>query len=418
MTDNPRLAKVSILLSQQKYNEAGQLLKELLAEDANDIRYLTLLAEVYLQQGKPDAARTVIDSAIGLAPGEPHLFYIKSRIALEQDNYDEAEQLIQQAIALEPYGADYFAWFSTIKLSRKQFQEALELSEKALEIDAQHLAALNMRSTALQKLNRPEESFLTIEGALREDANNPYTHANYGWGLLERGQHKKALEHFKEALKHDPNNEYARSGMVEALKAANPVYRLFLKYAFFMGNLTARYQWAVIIGIYVAFRVLRALERNNETLRPFLTPLTLLIGIFAFSTWVITPLSDLLLRLNPYGKFLLSRHQKISSNFVGVSLLVFLAGVALYLVTGQAPWLALTGYGFAMMPPFSVMFATTRPRHVLLFYAIAMGVIGAVAVVAAFTTGEPLNTFSAIFIIGFIAFQFVANFLAIREDNR
>lgn len=418
MTDNPRLSRVTILLSQQKYKEAGQILRELLAEEPYDIRYLTLLAEVHLQQGQLDNARQIIDNAIGLAPDEPHLFYIKSRIAAEEDNYDEAEKLIQQSITLNPYDADYFAFLSSIKLSRKQFKEALALAEKALEIDAQHLAALNMRSTALQKLNRPEESFSTIEGALREDPNNPYTHANYGWGLLEKGQYKKALQHFREALKHDPNNEYARAGMVEAMKATNPIYRLFLKYAFFMGNLTAKYQWGVIIGFYVAFRVLKSLERNNEALRPFLAPLTLLIAILAFSTWVITPLSNLLLRLNPYGQFLLNREQKISSNFVGGSLLVFLAGVVLYLITRQDPYLALAGFGFAMMPPFSVMFATTRSKHLLLIYTIAMALVGGAAVAISFSTGELFNTFTTIFLIGFVAFQFVANYLMIREDNR
>ena len=37
---------------------------------------------------------------------------------------------------------------------------------------------------------------------MREDPNNSYTHANYGWGLLEKGNHKKALEHFKTTKNH------------------------------------------------------------------------------------------------------------------------------------------------------------------------------------------------------------------------
>ncbi|MCH5600269.1 hypothetical protein [Niabella ginsengisoli] len=64
------------------------------------------------------------------------------------------------------------------------------MADKALEIDAENLLGLNMRSSALVKLNRKEESFETIEGALRNDPNNAYTHANYGWGLLENGNAK------------------------------------------------------------------------------------------------------------------------------------------------------------------------------------------------------------------------------------
>ena len=90
---------------------------------------------------------------------------------------------------------------ANFKLSRKKYEEALEIANEALEIDAENILALNTRSTSLLKLNRKEESFETIEGALREDPNNAYTHANFGWGLLEKGDHKKALEHFREALK-------------------------------------------------------------------------------------------------------------------------------------------------------------------------------------------------------------------------
>lgn len=119
-----------------------------------------------------------------------------------------------------------------------------------MEIDAENLSALNARSTALNKLNRKEESFETIQDALREDPNDAYTHANYGWGLLEKGHHKEALDHFKEALANDPSFEYAQLGMLQAIKANNPIYRVFLKYSFWMSNLTAKYQWGVIIGFY------------------------------------------------------------------------------------------------------------------------------------------------------------------------
>src|SRR5690606_2150752 len=111
---------------------------------------------------------------------------------------------------------------------------------------------------ALIKLDRSEESFETIEGALREDPNNAFTHANYGWGLLEKGNHTKAMEHFKEALSHSPNLDYAQAGMLEAIKATNPIYRLFLKYAFWMGNMAAKFQWGFIIAFYILFRVIRS----------------------------------------------------------------------------------------------------------------------------------------------------------------
>jgi tetratricopeptide (TPR) repeat protein len=298
-----------------------------------------------------------------------------------------------------------------------QFAAALESANQALEIDAENVLALNMRSTALNKLNRKSESFQTIEGALREDPNNAYTHANYGWGLLEKGDHKQALQHFNEALKSDPNQSYAQAGMLEAIKAANPFYRAFLRYSFWMGNLTAKYQWGVVIGIYVAFRIIRAIAEKNEGLQPFLYPLLIILGIIAFSTWIINPVSNLFLRFNKYGKLLLDKKEKLSSTLVAGSLLFGIAGLIVYLALKDNRFLTIAVFGVAMMLPLGTMFSATKSKNALLYYAIAMAVVGLIAIAFTFATGEPLNGASNLFILAFIGYQWFANFTLIRQTN-
>ncbi|MFZ5553908.1 MAG: tetratricopeptide repeat protein [Bacteroidota bacterium] len=417
MTEDIRLSKAEILIEQKKYAEAEKILKNLLSADPNNIHFLSLLAEVNLQQNQLDVANRIIDNAIGLAPDYPHLFYMKSRIAIEGDNINEAEKNIQQAIKLNPYYAEYFALLSNIQLARKQFDEALETANRALEIDAENLLALNIRSTALNKLNRSEESFQTIEGALREDPNNAFTHANYGWGLLEKGQHKKALEHFKEALKNDPNLDYAQSGMLQAIKASNPVYRVFLKYSFWMGNLTSKYQWAVIVGFYFGMRGLNTLARNNEELQPYLTPLIIALALIAFSTWVIVPISNLFLRFNKYGQLLLDKKEKMSSNFVALGLTTFFTGLILYFALTDERFLTIAVFGFSMMLPFSVMFSPSKYPNSLLIYSIVMTIAGISAIAITFNTGKMFNSMTGVFVLGFVVFQWVANYLLIKESN-
>jgi tetratricopeptide (TPR) repeat protein len=417
MTEDNRLSKVEILIQQKKFGEAEKLLSDLLTEDSNNIHSLSLLSEVYLQQDKFDNANRIIENAIGLSPDAPHLFYIKSRIAIQQDNLNEAEKNISQAIELDPYDADYFALLANIKIGRKQFEDALESANRALEIDAENILALNTRSTALNKLNRSEESFETIEGALREDPNNAYTHANYGWGLLEKGDHKKALEHFKEALTNDPTFDYAQSGMLEALKATNPIYRIFLKYSFFMSNLTAKYQWGVLIGFYLGFKALRTVAKNNEALQPYLIPLIVALALIAFSTWVIAPISNLFLRFNKYGQLLLDKKEKMSSNFVAISLGLFFVGLLLYFILSDEKMLTIAVFGFAMMLPLGTMFSPSKNKYGLLIYTIALAITGLIAIGLTFSTGEMFNLMTVVFIFGFVAFQWVANYMLIKEDN-
>ncbi len=418
MSEDIMLSRIEILVQQKKYKEAERQLRELLARNPNNVQLLSLLAEVYLQQDNYDNAETIINNAIGLTPDIPQLYYIKSRIALQQDKYDDAEAHLERSIQLDPHDADYFALLGNIKLLRKQFKKALDLANQALEIDPENILGLNTRSTALMKLNKKKDSFDTIEGALHEDPNNAYTHANYGWGLLEKGNHKKALLHFKESLQNEPSFAYAQAGMLEAIKASNPVYKLFLKYSFLMSKLTAKYQWGVIIGFYLTFRFLRFAAKNNETLQPFLTPLIIALTIIAFSTWVITPISNLFLRFNKYGQVLLDKKEKLSSNFVASSLFLFIAGLLLYFTTSVEEYIPIAAFGFAMMVPFSVMFSPSKFKNALLIYAVGISLIGIGAISITFSTGIIVNNLSTIFIFGFIAFQWVANYIMIKEDNK
>ncbi|MDB5256146.1 MAG: Tetratricopeptide 2 repeat-containing protein [Chitinophagaceae bacterium] len=412
------IQRAELLIQQHKFQEAEKVLADLLSQYPTDIRVLALMAEVQLQQDKTDEAETLINSAIGLSPDIGYLYYLKSRVAINRKKYDDAEKDLKEAISIEPTDADFYALLASIKLMRKNYDAALETANTALEHDPENISALNTRSTALLKLDRHEESHQTIEGALREDPNNAHTHANYGWNLLERGDHTKALKHFSEALKNDPNSEYAQIGMAEALKARYIAYRWFLKYSFWISNLTAKYQWVVFIGFIVGFRLLRVLASNSPSLSPYLTPLIIVIAFVAFSTWVITPISNLFLRFNKYGKHLLSPKEILSSNLVGISAFVFIAGVLTYFITQNVQWLAPAALGFSMMLPLGVVFDETKYKYALPAYTLALGLIGTLAVYRAMTGPELFSNASLIYVLGITAFQWVYNYMMIKESNR
>jgi hypothetical protein len=184
-----------------------------------------------------------------------------------------------------------------------------------------------------------------------------------------------------------------------------------------MSKLTARYQWGVIIGFYLVVRVLRGVAKANESLQPFLVPLIIVLALVAFSTWVITPVSNLFLRFNKYGRLLLDKQEKNSANFVAACFGVFIAGLALYVSFSDVLFLAVAAFGFMMMVPCGTMFSPTQYKNVLPIYAAGMASVGLCAVARTFATGELFNPLSLVFIIGFAAFQWVANFLLIKEDN-
>lgn len=415
--NNQLIERAEILIQQNRFIEANKILPEIIANEPNNPYLLAMHSNVLMNLKKIKEANDLIDKAIGLAPDVAYFYYVKAILLVHDKKYDASEEKLREAINIDPAEATFYAYLASIKLVRKKFKEALRLANEALNLDPEDIDALNIRSTALIKLNNEKDAFKTIEGALIEDPNNPYTHANYGWSLLEQGKVKKSLIHFTEALKNDPNLEIAQSGMVEALKAKYFLYRLFLKYSFWMSNLTSKYQWRVIIFFYIGYRILNYIARQSETLRPFLTPILIVLAIFAFSTWIMSPISNLFLRLNVYGRNLLSKNELKSSNFVGLSILILLLGGVLYFMFGEQVWLAVAIFGFGMMIPSSVMFSPTKYKNSLLIYAGVMFAIGSIAIIKTFNTDILTNDFSIVFMVGLVLFQWFANFLLIDENN-
>lgn len=407
------LERATLLFEQKRYAESQKALMELLAIDPNNIHVILMLTEIKIHDDDLPEAMKMVENAIAVAPDYDVLFYLKARIFLLQEKIEKAIESINTAIELDPHEANNFALLGHILLQKKEFSNALTAANQALEIDASDVFALNVRSTALLKLNLKEDSFKTIEEALNEDPNNAYTHANYGWGLLEKGQNDKALEHFSEALKNDPNSDYAQAGMAEALKSKYFIYRWFLKYSFWMGNLTSKNQWAFIIGFYFVSKILRGIAKHNETLQPFLYPVIYALAAFALSTWLMTPLSNLLFRLNKYGKHLLSREEKKSAVLVGISLSVFALGLGWYLLTDSLMGVAMAFFGFTMMLPLGRFF--DRPSNFFKTYIFALLALIILSFVQIAATNELFNIFSIIYFIGFFVFQWAANYFSINR---
>ncbi len=413
----PKIAQVRLLIQQNRFADAEKILASMLAEEPNNVVVLTMYAEVKLENEDFAGALALVDAALAQVPDWANLHFLKARIFGDQDKYAAAENCMSQAITLDPSNADFHAYQAALKLEQKEFQQALEMADRSLQLDAENLLAQNMRSTALLKLGRKDEATAAIEGALHRDPNNAVTHATFGWSALEQGQHIEAMEHFRESLKLDPNSTYAQAGMLQAIKAKYFIYRIYLKYAFWMGNMKGKQRWMVIIGFYVAFRVLQEISKNVEALQPLLVPLLVLLGIVAFSTWIISPLSNLFLRLHPYGQYLLDEEDKLGANYVGVSLGIFLASALLLLLTWDEVWLAPMVYGFVMMLPLSVMLTSKQGRRPILPYAFILGALGLLAIVTAFLSGVLFNTFTLIFFLAFFAFQWLANYLLMRAGG-
>ncbi|MGF1636592.1 MAG: tetratricopeptide repeat protein [Cyclobacteriaceae bacterium] len=414
MTDK-QIQKAHLLIEQKRYSEAENALRQILSQEPSNAELLTLLAICLKELDKTDDAIDAIQLAIGSKPDYDPAFYIYALLLYRKGKNKEAMEKIRAAIAFNPYQADYFGVMAQLNLNNKDFDLAYENAAKGLAINAENIFCLNVQSAALVKLGRKEDAYTSIEKALDKDPHNSFTHANFGWGLLEKGEHKKALKHFRESLRIDPTSEYAKAGLVEAMKARYLPYRLFLNYGFWMSKLRGKYQWFVIIGFYLLYRALNMVSEQTPALKPFITPLLIIMLIMAVSTWILRPLSNLFLRLNVYGRYALSKEEITTSNFVGISVLIGLLGFVYYLFNSTLFAMGIAIYGFSMMIPLSHMYgySLSSKQNWRKLWVLALALLGLAALANVYINNDPGPAFS-IYVLGVLGFQIMVNIQATK----
>lgn len=404
-----------LLLSQQRYKEAEKELKQALSQQPDNPYAMALLAECYIETSRYSEALQLAQTAVGVEPEIPFLYYSLARAYFFNKKMNKSREAIQEGLQLRPNDADFFLLRANIEYYEEKWQAALDATENGLELDPENVNLVNMRAQCLVKLNRQEEAAETLDYALNRAPENSYAHANKGWVAIEKDKYEEAINHFKEALRLKPTNEYAKSGLKEAIKAKNLLYRYILKYFLWMNKMNERGRWFFIIGIYVLYRILLNLARNNPGLAPLLYPLIIAYIVFAFSSWIAVPVSNLFLRFHPLGKYALNEDEILGSNIVGILGASAIACLLGFYFSNMELLLYLGAYFGIMLIPVGGLFgvyATGKARRYLTYYTLTLAGLGALAVFV-----PNMGVAAILFLLGIFGYGWVANYL-IQKDSK
>ena len=427
---NPNFERALLLFHQSRFELAEQEVRQFLATEPDDAYAHALLSLCLVNREQFQEATQEAQQAVHLQPDFPFAHYALA-VVWNKRNYDkEALAAIQEALRLDSSETSYFALLAQIHLAESRWREALDAAERGLQLDAEDVTCTNLRAIALVKLGRKSEAGTTIDAALRRNPDNAITHANQGWTLLEKGQPKEALEHFREALRLDPQNEWARRGIIEALKARHFIYSLMLRYFLFMAKLSRQARWGIIVGAYLGYQFLRVIAANNPGLKPWVLPVCILYVAFAVMTWIASPLFNLVLRLNRFGRIVLSREQTVASNWIGLVLLLALASLVLSFVYGfDSPWiLAAFMFGILLFPVAGTFLCPPgSTRMMMTGYTVLIALTSIAALTLFFiadhnndpiTKDSPAEVLFNISILGAVGSSWIVNLLVSKRQRR
>lgn len=362
MFDESRL-RAQFYINSRRYDEAENQLKLSLAQNPDDADSLNLLAYCCLMQNKNKEALQHIETAIGQDPANANHFYIRAFIRYDDGDYKPAETNILEALALDPTEPEYYSLLANIRIHTSRFKEGLEAADKGLSLDAENLSCLNARTIALLKLKNTGAAYTTIEKALGYNPNDSQTHTTFGYALLENGEAKLSLIHFREALRLNPSNDAARKGIIEAMKSRYLVYRLFLRYAFWLSRLKGNIQWGFIIGLYILIRLIDSIAGSNPGTAPYLYPVIYIYAAFVVFTWLIMPISNLFLQLNKFGRFALNHTEKFYAKLIGILILTGILNIAGIMITQKAFFFNLAVLSITLCLPLAAMQHIERKSH-------------------------------------------------------
>jgi tetratricopeptide (TPR) repeat protein len=416
------ILRADLLLQQGRFADAERELGQLLSTDPRHPLAHALMAHAMLGQLRLNDAEYAAREAVSSAPDEAFAHFAVAAVLRERRRYSEAAAAIEQAIALDPYSPDQFAMLAQIRVDQREWAAALSAADQGLSSDPEHAACVNLRAIALVHLGRRDEAATVVRGALDKDPANAITHANQGWTCLHQNDPKRALEHFREALRLDPGNDWARAGIVEAMKARNPIYRVILAYFLWMSRLSSGTQTAIILGGFFGSRVLREAADANPALGPYVWPIIIAYALFVWMTWLANPLFNMLLRLSKYGRHALSREQTVTSDWI-LALLLIGVGSAASLLLGVAEWkisLALTA--LLLTIPVSTIWLCDPgwPRWANGAIALGMATVGVLLTLLELTGAAPAATSGLLGVLLVSAFlsSFAVQFLVRATPTR
>ena len=344
------LQRALLLMRQERPDEAIREFHAVLAEDSESATAHACLALLHAERQAWKEADEHARQAVALTPDSPFAYYALAKVFFHRQRFPEAASAIEEAIRLDPYDADSFSLLAAIHMSTSQWKKALAAADAGLAIDPENQGCTTARSRALLQLGDREAAAATIEGALRRNPDDAATHTTQGWAKLHEGDPKRAAEHFREALRLDPENDYARGGIVEALKARNPIYRFLLGYFLWIEKLPPRMRWGIVVGGFFIARTLARRQPASDAEGWMIGIFLAAYGAFALLTWVGDSVFNLLLFLDPLGRHALDTDQRRGAILFGILLLLTLSLAIAGLAGGMATFVsAAVAWGLTAM---------------------------------------------------------------------
>jgi tetratricopeptide (TPR) repeat protein len=193
--------------------EAIPLLERVVRLRDNNRVYRLLLAQAYVEAGRLEDGRVVLDAVVGEAGDRPVANLLRGNLAFAEKDYARALEHLLRAEADSRPLPDTRLAIGRVYLAMKRWGDAERQFHRVLEIDPESAAAHYGLAAALLALDAPQEAAsaaLDAIGLCFEDAPSHYT---LGVALARMGESERAAQAFQNCLVLRPDLSAARDAL-------------------------------------------------------------------------------------------------------------------------------------------------------------------------------------------------------------
>jgi len=177
--DNQDIARAAELETEEKFEEAEELYRQILIRHPDNVSAMRLWARLGSEQKRYPGAEVLLQQAVKLAPGFKQAWADLCSVQFEQEKYDDTIESAKRLIKLQPGATEGHMWLAIAAAAAGRHADALESFDKVLEMVPGHGGALCGKGTTYRTIGDQDSSVAAFRKSIKA---NPL-HAEAYWSL-------------------------------------------------------------------------------------------------------------------------------------------------------------------------------------------------------------------------------------------
>ncbi len=165
---------VGLARSSRSFTRMEELARQALSENPNDVDAMSVLAELYIIDGKYDEALREVENALILNPSHMISLAHKASVFHLTDEDDKFAQMERQASRINNYCSEFYVTIGEDLEKRFMYEDAVEMGFEAVSRDRTDSRALSLLGNNLLRIGRVREAYNYINLGYERDTFNLY----------------------------------------------------------------------------------------------------------------------------------------------------------------------------------------------------------------------------------------------------